>query len=320
MVRLASLAVVLAACGGARPAAPSKAGDPQDEGAGELARASMRLLVGGPDKAAPGAEARARPSGEGGYGGDPYGGGAYGGDPYGGASYAGLAVQQWNYTTPPRTPLYSIGNGLAGAIEGTVTWTGAAPGKLKTACGVIDNPTLRVGSDKGVRGVLVYIDHINVGRALPYYGRPASVGGVLAKHGCALVPAAQLVTPLPASLAVHGDGAKAKIAIDGKSYELQEGGVVTVEVKAGVTRVDGDALAPAWVMAVTTPYYAITEDSGRFRIDELAPGTYDVTFWQAPVATMAADGSISVGAPIVVHRTVRVDSAGKPARLDVALH
>lgn len=320
MVRLlASLAAVAAACGGASPVAPNKAGDSHDEGAGELARASMRLLVGGPEKLPPGAAPRARRDGDA-YGGDPYGGGAYGGDPYGGASYAGWSVPQWNYAATPRAPGYSIGNALAGAIEGVVTWTGAAPGKLKTACGVIDNPTLRVGSDKGERGVLVYIEKVSVGRAPPYYGRPASVGGLIAKHGCALVPAAQIVTPMPASLSVHGDAVKTKIAIGGKSYELQEGGVVTVEVKPGVMRVDGDAVAPAWVVALTTPYYAITDDSGKFRIDELAPGTYDVTFWQAPVATMAADGTIAVGAPIVVHRTVQVDAAGKPARLDVALH
>jgi len=316
MPRALALAV-LAACGCATSPAVSKAGDNHDEGAGELARASIRLWLGGAEHPPP-PEVRRRHTDDI-YGGDPYGGGAYGGDPYGGASYAGWTVPVWSYSTPNRTPTYTIGNALPGAIEGVVTWTGAPPAKLQTACGVIDNPTLRVGSDKTMRGVLVFIEKVNVGRPVPYYGRPAAVGGVVTKHGCALLPAAQIVTPLPASLAVHGDAAKTKVAISDKSYDLQEAGVVTVELKPGATRVDGATLTPAWVMAIATPYYAITDDAGKFRIDELAAGTYDITFWQPPLAIADVNGTIAVGAPIVVHRTVRVD-AGKPARLDVALH
>jgi hypothetical protein len=56
-----------------------------------------------------------------------------------------------------------------------------------------------------------------------------------------------------------------------------------------------------------TPYYALTDDHGRFRIDELAPGTYEVSIWSAVGGT-----------PTLQHRTVRVE-AGKPARLDVTL-
>ena len=318
-MRRALALAVLAACGGATTPTVSKAGDSHDEGAGELARASIRLWLGGNDRpAAP--EVRRRHIDDI-YGGDPYGGGAYGGDPYGGASYAGWTVPVWSYSTPNRTPTYTVGNVLPGAIEGVVTWTGATPGKLKTACGVIDNPTLRVGNDKTMRGVLVYIEKVSVGRAAPYYGRPANVGGVVTKHGCALLPAAQIVAPLPASVAIHGDNARTKLRVVDKSYDLQEAGVVNVEIKPGVTRVDGAAgtLTPAWLVAIGTPYYAITDDSGKFRIDELAAGTYDVTFWQSPVAIADGNGTIAAGAPIVVHRTVRVD-AGKPVRLDVAMH
>src|SRR5438067_696209 len=83
--------------------------------------------------------------------------------------------------SPPREPAYAIGNALPGVLEGVVTWSGAPAGKLKTACGTIDNPTLRVGSDKSLRGVLVYIEKVSVGRSMPYYGRPANVGGVVVK-------------------------------------------------------------------------------------------------------------------------------------------
>ena len=41
-----------------------------------------------------------------------------------------------------------------------------------------------------------------------------------------------------------------------------------------MTRVDSEdgKLGAAWVIGLDTPYYAITDDAGRFRIDELATG------------------------------------------------
>ncbi len=320
MVRAGLLLAAVAACGGRAQPAVNKAGDQQDEGAGELAKASIQLSLGGVERGGLFAREAHRQ-----FGGDAYGGSTYGGDPYGGASYAGWTIPQWTYAAPNRLPHYNVASGLTGALDGVVTWTGAPPGKLATACGTIDNPSLRVGRDKAVRGVIVYIEKVSIGRAAPYYGRPASVGGVVAKHGCALLPVAQILTPLPASVAIHGDGVRAGLRVTigaaaAKSYELQEGGVVQVEVKPGLTQIEGDdgKLAAAWVLALDTPYYAITDDVGRFRIDELASGTYDVAFWQAPIATAGPDGVLAYGAPMIVHRSVRID-AGKTAKLNVAL-
>lgn len=315
------------ACGGPARPAVNHAGDEYDEGGGELARQSIQLELGGDDSSdVTAAHDFARGGSVGGdlYGGDAYGGGMYGGDPYGGASYAGWTVPQWSYSTPNRVPHYNVSAGLSGAIDGTVRWSGPVPGKLASACGTIDNPTVQVGTDRGVRGALVYIEKVSVGRPLPYYGRPASVGGIVVKHGCALLPAAQIVTPLPASISVHGDATPARVRIanegDTTAYELQQGGLVQVPIKPGITRVEGEdgRLVAAWLLALDTPYYAITDDAGRFRIDELAPGTYDVTFWQAPSAHANPDGTLAYGEPIVVHRTVRVEAA-RSARIDVVM-
>lgn len=318
---LAWLAVA-ASCGGRVPAPASHAGDTQDEGAGDLARASIRLTLGGPAREAPD-EPRARVAEA--YGGATYGGAAYGGDPYGGSGYAGWTVPQWNYTPPTRMPRYTVATNLDGAVEGVVTWIGARPSKLATACGTIDNPSLRVGSDHGLRGAIVYIEKVSTGRAVPFYGRPASVGGIVAKHGCALLPAVQVVSPLPASVTIHGDATRARLRVTvgaaaAKAYDMQEGGLVQVEVKSGLTEIDGDdaRLVPAWVLAIDTPYYAITDDAGRFRIDELAAGTYDIAFWQPPVVSASGGGVIAAGAPVIVHRSVRIEN-GKTTRLDVAM-
>jgi len=287
-------------------------GNACDDGAGELARASAQLVL-GDDQGAPGfGDTRRRASA---YGGDPYGGALYGGDAYGGIDYAGYIAPQPRFgTISVRRQRYAATTGLTGSVEGVVSWSGAMPAKV---CG---GP--RIGSDRGVGGVLVYVEHVSVGRSSNGFGRPASVGGTLAKRGCALVPAAQLVTPLPATLMIHGDIQRASVKVqpptgDAKTFELQEAGVADVELEPGVTRVDADRSA-AWVVAIDTPYYAITDDAGRFRLDELAPGTYEVTFWQAPIPIAEASGAMTYGAPRVVHRTVKVD-AKRPAQLSVSL-
>ena len=234
----------------------------------------------------------------------------------GGATYGGRAYAGWHApmigTTATRIPRYTIANELRGAIEGTVTWGGTPPGKLATACGVIDNPSVRVGANRALAGALVYIERVSVGRAgSTNISHPPQVGGSVIKHGCALVPTAQLATPVPVQLAVSVD-TRARVVVTtgapattGKPIEVPDAGRALVTLTPGVTRIDAEdgTVVPAWIVVLDTPYYAITDDSGRYRLDELAPGTYDVTFWQAPLVT-ATHGKLAYGAPFVVHRTV----------------
>lgn len=307
--------LALAACGSTPRTRLAKAGDEHDDGAGLLARASVSLDLSGTDDGLDATEPAF----------DDVGGATYGGAAYGGSTYGGWAIPQWSYNAPAHTPAYGVIAGLDGTVAGTVTWAGAPPPKVTTACGSIDNPSLRVGADRAMAGVLVYIEKVAIGRPTPYYSRPASIGGVVAKHGCVLAPAAQLVAPLPAALSIDGDGARTTVRVTPPmgapaSYELEEAGRVAVALAPGITKVDGadGRLGAAWVIAIETPYFAITDDAGRFRIDELGAGTYDLTFWQAPIAQASLDGTLTYGAPIVTHRTVKID-AGKLTKLSVVL-
>ena len=312
-----------------------KPGDDKDEGAGLLAQASLSFVGGGNGSDVAVNRAR-RPTynayGGATYGGDPYGGGgAYGGDPYGGASYARWTPPAWNYANVVHVPRYVVTNvGLDATIEGTVVWPGKIPAELKTPCGPFSS--IQLGANHGVRDVIVYIERITTGRGVTGVGR-AQVGGVIAKHGCVLGPTAQITVPLPSSVTIHGDNQRTRVRVtppqgitqpavktEPKLFELQEGGLVTVEIKPGVTKIDGEdgKLAASWVLGLDTPYFSITDDTGHFRIEQLAPGTYDLTFWQAPLATLAADGTFAYGAPIVVHRSIRVD-AKQTTKVSVAL-
>ena len=276
------------------------AGTGHDDGHGDLARASLHWTRAEDSESVYVEPARA----DGEYGGNAYGSGA---------------VPPWQYTTSNRAK-YPLATGAMGAIEGVIRWRGTVPAR-RTACGPVD--VLRVNDQRGIADVLVFIERVKAARAIPNEGRPAAVGGVIVKRGCALLPAIQIVTPLPAALAIHGDSAAQRVRITPASggprvHELQEGGRVAMQVQPGITRVEAEAgdLAAAWVIAMDTPYYAITDDAGRFRLDELAPGTYEVTIWQAPIPS--DHKTLAYGTPQLTKRTVTVN-ATKTARLDVAL-
>ena len=314
-----TLAALAGACTGTRRD-PQQPGDRFDEGAGLLARASESLVTGANDD--PAEPPRPKRVAYGTYGGTGYGGAPYGGDPYGGASYAHWTAPTWSYARPSRPPHYVITDrGLDSTIEGTVTWPGRLPRELVTPCGPL--ASVHVGANRGVRDVVVYIEHVTTGRGLA--SGHARLGGMVAKHGCVLGPTAQIAVPLPTTVAIHGDAQRTRVRITppggtGTLFDLQEGGLVTAELLPGVTRIDGEdgKLAAAWVIGIDSPYFSITDDSGRFRIEQLAAGTYDVTFWQAPIPVVNRDGTFGYGAPLVVHRTIRV-GANQTAKLSVPL-
>ena len=331
MRALAAAAAALLGSGLACHDAPAPlfpAGSIYDDGHGDLALASTKLLT--PEPAAP--PAAPRPPREVDPDSadldldsdDPDGAAASADDAaYGGSTYAGFVVPAWRPAGSDRKPRYRQAVGLTGAIEGVVSWRGAVPGKLATACGAIE--PLALDDGKALGGALVYIEKVAVGRPLATEGKLTSVGGLVVKRGCALGPAVQVATPLPSPLIVHGDARRASIRVTPpagppRTYDLAEAGRVGLQLGApGVTRIDAadGSFASAWVVALETPYYALTDDHGRFRLDELAAGAYEVTIWQPPVPTVAG-GALTYGPPIVAKRTVRVESA-RTARLDVAL-
>ncbi|HET7504382.1 MAG TPA: hypothetical protein VFK02_25345 [Kofleriaceae bacterium] len=322
MTARTALLLALVACGSSQRARLYPAGSDRDDGHGDLAQKSARLFTHTEPELSLFAARRGHRLRAGDpYGGDAYGGASYGGDPELGNIGDATFAPAWMRATPATH--YSTAAGLTGALEGTVTWRGPLPPPVATACGSIANPSVRVGPRNAVGGVLVYIEHVDVGRALPSHGRPAGVGGMIAKRGCVLSPALQIVTPLPAGLAIHGDATEARLLVTlpaGKQpVVLQQAGRVLLQAQPGVTRVEADdgSLGAAWVVAWDTPYYAITDDTGKFRIDELAAGTYDVTFWRPPLPS-AAGGKLIYGAPVITHRSIKIDPA-RPARLDVAL-
>lgn len=304
------------------------AGTPHDDGSGVLARASIKFMTstdeGGfePSQDA----ARTQPVYDygygytyGGFGGDWYGG--FGGSPY--ASYQPYVPYQATQRVPEYAVSYATDHG---AIEGRVVWpkpprapeSFAAP----TTCdGPIENRSLQLGGGNAVEGAVVYLEKIVSGRATPPiyagYGRPVSTGGTVEVHDCALTPTVQILMPVPGHITVTNDGGAPRTLVAEKygdattrvEQRLEAGGTRRVPVSgAGLVRIAdaSGALPPAWIIPANHPYFTLTDDRGRFRLDDVVPGDYTLVIWHPPVITGSADGALQYAEPVVVKKKVTV--------------
>ncbi|MDX2090359.1 MAG: carboxypeptidase-like regulatory domain-containing protein [Kofleriaceae bacterium] len=325
MARAAYVVLALVACRQAAPPLPPAGRDAtdrdRDDGHGQLARASTSLLTA---ERKPVRTARTETPRRDNDENDPFGDDSYGGPGYGGATYASYRVPPWTYPTAPRTPGFTVTRNLQGVVEGTIWWRGATP-TLTTACGTVS--PIHANKDRSLPGAIVYIERVRTGRAVVHASgdqRPYTVGGSVFKRGCELAPRLQIIAPVPAALAIHGDTKPAHIKISppagtASTHELEEGGRIVLQATYGITKIEGEdqTLGAAWAIGVDSPYYALTDDRGRYRIEELPLGTYELTIWQPPIPTVK-DGKLVYGAPIMVRRSVRVDDK-RTTRLDISL-
>jgi len=305
------------------------AGSREDDGSGALAEASVKFTtaseagfeptpVDQPYNYGYGYDGGYNSYTYGGFGGDWYGGGGYGGNLY--ASY----VPNFPYNQANRQIDYVVSYAPDnGAIEGQVTWPKPpkAPATLAgpSGCGAVDNPSLKLGKGNAVEGAIVYLEKITSGRALTQqqYGayKPIVIGGSIEMRDCALSPRVQVQIPVPGQLTIsNGHDVPVTLVVerpgDGSvEQRLDVGGSKVVGLSAvGVTRV-GDhagALAPAWVVSANHPYYAMTDDRGRFRLDDVVPGDYTLIAWHPPVVTGVVDGKVQHGDPVIVTKKITV--------------
>jgi hypothetical protein len=71
----------------------------------------------------------------------------------------------------------------------------------------------------------------------------------------------------------------------------------------------------AWLVVRDNPYFAVTDESGRFRITDVPPGRYKLTAWHEGwvVTGKDKDGRPLYDAPRVVTREVTVPAHGEVA-------
>jgi hypothetical protein len=182
-----------------------------------------------------------------------------------------------------------------GTISGTVKWSGPVPKELDfpvtkdpQICAPDGNKAvslerLIVGAEGGVANTIVYLKNIAAGKAmdLPYQERH------LDQRRCHYIPHILLV-PQDTELQMQSsDATLHTIHMDGaatynlpfpfpnrvSARSMPTPGLVNLRCNGGHVWMNAE------MMVVPHPYYAVTDESGRFEFTDVPPGTYQIVAW-----------------------------------------
>jgi hypothetical protein len=182
-----------------------------------------------------------------------------------------------------------------GTISGTVKWSGPLPRaaefpitKDTAVCDpdgkkTTDLERLILGPQGGVGNVVVYLKDIKAGKAmdLPEQRRHLDQKRCRYVPHILLVPQNGTVDMMSSDATlhtIHMDGAATfnlPFPFPGKvsSRTVQTEGLVNVRCNGGHVWMNAE------MFVVPHPYYAVTDESGRFELNSVPPGTYEVVAW-----------------------------------------
>lgn len=199
-----------------------------------------------------------------------------------------------------------------GAVAGTVKFTGAVPPRAKLTvdkdlevCGKGGeklNEALVVSASKEIKNVVVTLEGIAAGKKF------STKTATLDQRNCAYVPHV-LVVPVGGQLGLlNGDGVMHNVhAYSLKNTPFNESIPATKKsvktlpfselVKMGC---DVHKWMGAWVVVVENPYFAITDETGSFTIDEVPAGKYVLRAWHETLGKMDKEVTIAAGQSVTV--------------------
>lgn len=211
-----------------------------------------------------------------------------------------------------------------GTLSGVLRFTGAPPklpalavNKNRDVCGESKpSEALVLGADKGVKGGVVMIE--GVGR-----GKKAAGDVVIDNTKCVFVPhvaattvggRARVKNSDPILHNTHGFLGKPTIFNVALPNKEQVVDITKRLTKTGPVRVlcDAHPHMMAWMIVHDSPYYAVTDERGAFKIDGVPPGTYKVTMWHEGFRTKGVDkdGRPAYEDPVTVTKQITVAPKG----------
>jgi hypothetical protein len=215
------------------------------------------------------------------------------------------------------TPAGASGGGqkvdpsTAGDVRGTVTLTGAAPRNepirmnadpvcVKEAKGPQTQETFVVSSDGKLANVFVYVKD-GLGN---YAYDPPPGGAKLDQHGCRYTPhvfglrVGQPLEIIKSDPTLHNIHATPKVNSEFNTGQPMQGMKTEHTFTAKEVMVPFKCDVHGWMNAyagvLDHPYFAVTDNDGKFTLKGLPPGTYTVEAWHERLG--AATESVTLGA------------------------
>jgi hypothetical protein len=246
----------------------------------------------------------------------------------------GLAVKMWQTScamlamllmaAASRSPAQSdytvvaVTNG--GTIMGTVKWSGPEPKGLNVLVNKdpeVCDPEARkeknlerllVGPNGGVANTIVYLKNISRGKAMDL---PAPRRSLDQRH-CRYEPHILLV-PQTAELAMKSsDAVLHTVHMDGAASfnlpfpftdrvitrNMDTPGLVNLRCNGGHVWMNAE------MMVVPHPYYAVSDQDGRFELTDVPPGDYEVVAWHEGWQVLRRENAVDVFSQKTIQRAI----------------
>src|SRR5262245_24898741 len=210
-----------------------------------------------------------------------------------------------------------VANG--GSITGVVKYKGTPPprpplevNKDKEVCGVQPKlaQDLVVGADGGLQNAVVAIPDMKKGKPFD------TTKPVLDQKGCEYLPHVVLI-PAGAEVDIlNSDGILHNIHTYGKKNpplnRAQPKFKKTLTEKFAEPEVvkvacDVHGWMHGWFVVEDSPYYAVTDDKGTFKLTDVPPGDYELRIWQEKLGETTQKVTVQPGA----ETKVTIELAGK---------
>jgi plastocyanin len=199
-----------------------------------------------------------------------------------------------------------VSNG--GTIVGTVKFDSDVPevrmldvDKDKEACGhdPLPSETLVVSEDKAVKNAVISISGISKGKKYDRSGGNPAID----QKGCVFIPHVTVVPPGSTVDLLNSDDVMHNLhtwSIKNTAFNegVAGGGKLPKTFKHSETikiTCDVHKWMSAWLIVQDNPYYAITNEDGKFQIGDIPPGTYVVQAWQESLGKVTQEVTVKAG-------------------------